>query len=79
MTAGFPGPIPRDVRRRRRSRVPIRTLVTVVALALTFAAGIALGQALNDNPRPGETRTSLRTLPPLEPDARTVTVTVTTP
>jgi hypothetical protein len=40
--------------------------------------GLALGQALNDNPSPGTTQTLVRTLKPLElPPAReTVTVTV---
>ena len=36
-----------------------------VALVIAFAVGIALGQALHDNPRPGGVQTSFRTLPPL--------------
>jgi hypothetical protein len=49
--------------------------------ALLFVLGIALGQALEDNPRGGETQTSVRTLKPLQlPPARlTVTVTTTRP
>jgi hypothetical protein len=37
----------------------------IVALAalLIFALGIALGQALHDNPKPGDTVTLERTLP----------------
>ncbi len=43
-----------------------------------FAAGLALGQALHDNPRGGDTQTLVRTLKPLEvpPAPETVTVTV---
>jgi hypothetical protein len=46
---------------------------------LLFGLGIALGQALRDNPRPGQNVTQVRTLRPLPiPPAReTVTVTVT--
>ena len=51
----------RPVRRRRR---PLRWL-TGLALALAiFAAGIALGAALNDNPKPGLTVTTTKTLIP---------------
>jgi hypothetical protein len=32
---------------------------------VAFAVGVALGQALHDNPRPGGVQTSFRTLPPL--------------
>jgi len=39
-----------------------------------FAVGIALGEALHDNPRPGSTTTNDRTLT-LLPEASTVTVT----
>jgi hypothetical protein len=48
-------------------------------LVVVFGAGLALGQALNDNPSPGTTQTLVRTLKPLElPPAReTVTVTAT--
>jgi hypothetical protein len=40
--------------------------------AVLFGVGVALGEALHDNPRPGGDRTYVRRLP-----ARTVTVTVT--
>jgi hypothetical protein len=45
---------------------------------VAFAAGLALGDSLDDNPSPGRTQTSVRTLKPLEvpPAPQTVTVTV---
>jgi hypothetical protein len=49
---------------------------------VAFVVGIAVGESLNDNPKPGGTQTLVRTLQPLplEPAAgSTVTVTVTTP
>lgn len=51
----------------------------MIVLVVVFAAGLALGQALDDNPSPGSTQTLVRTLKPLEvPPAReTVTVTAT--
>ena len=60
----------------------IRVALLVVGVALVFVVGIALGQALHDNPKPGGTQTLVRTLRPLPlaPAAvKTVTVTVTTP
>lgn len=59
-----------------------RIALTVVGAALVFAVGIALGQALHDNPKPGGTQTLVRTLKPLPlaPAAReTVTVTAQNP
>lgn len=56
-----------------------RRILLGVAVILVFAAGVALGEALKDNPRPGGTQTLIRTLEPLTlvPAARqTVTVTV---
>jgi hypothetical protein len=56
-----------------------RAILIVVAVLVVFAIGIAVGQALNDNPKPGGTQTLVRTLKPLPlaPAAReTVTVTV---
>ena len=47
-----------------------------------FAVGVAFGEALHDNPKPGGTQTLVRTLQPLPlaPAAReTVTVTVQKP
>ena len=43
-----------------------------------FAAGLALGQALQDNPSPGGTQTIVRTLRPLPLPPARETVTVTT-
>jgi hypothetical protein len=50
----------------------------VVGLAVVFGAGLAIGQALDDNPSSGDTQTLVRTLKPLElpPVRETVTVTV---
>jgi hypothetical protein len=68
-------------RRRRRRRVPTWALAGL-GLLVTFVIGIAVGEALHDNPKPGGTQTIVRTLRPLPlaPVApSTVTVTVTTP
>jgi hypothetical protein len=54
-------------------------LLVGAAVLVAFVVGIALGEALHDNPAPGGTRTLVRTLHPLPiaPAAReTVTVTV---
>ncbi len=65
---------PRPKRRGRLLRFGIATAVLVVA----FGAGLGVGQSLDDNPDPGGTKTSVRTLEPLAvpPAAETVTVTV---
>ena len=62
----------RDRRRRRDTRTR-RRLVAGLAIVLVFAVGIALGEALKDNPRPGKT-TQSRTFT-LQPESSTVTVT----
>jgi hypothetical protein len=56
----------------------LRALVVVGALVVAFGAGLAIGQSLDDNPSPGGTHTSVRTLKPIEvpPAPETVTVTV---
>jgi hypothetical protein len=57
-------------------------LVATAAAVVIFVVGVAVGEALHDNPRPGGTQTLVRTLRPLPlaPAAReTVTVTVQTP
>jgi hypothetical protein len=62
----------------RRGRAGI--LVALGAAVIAFVLGIALGQALEDNPEPGGTQTLVRTLNPLPlaPAAReTVTLTTT--
>lgn len=60
----------------------IRAVVLVVAAAVVFVLGVALGEALHDNPKPGGEQTLVRTLKPLPlaPAAReTVTVTTQNP
>ena len=57
-------------------------VLIAAGLVLAFAVGIAVGEALQDNSRPGGTQTLVRTLKPLPlaPAAReTVTVTVPNP
>ena len=60
--------------RRRRKSSTKRRIVWALVLVLVFAVGIALGQALNDNPKPGSTTTQERTFT-LPPESATVTVT----
>jgi len=54
---------PRRRRRRARSR-PVYWLAGLVVAAVLFGAGVAVGEALHDNPTPGITQTSVRTLHP---------------
>ena len=42
----------------------IRWLLIVLVAAAAFAGGVALGEALHDNPKPGITVTTVRTLHP---------------
>ncbi|MDQ2984913.1 MAG: hypothetical protein M3R70_13475 [Actinomycetota bacterium] len=49
--------------RRRRGR-GWRKIVFAAVVLVAFGIGIALGQALHDNPKPGGTQTSIRTLQP---------------
>ena len=51
-----------DRRRRRRQSEWRRWGGVVVAALIVFGLGIALGQALHDNPKPGDTVTLERTL-----------------
>jgi hypothetical protein len=62
-------------RRKQRRARQLRVVLGVLAVAAAFGLGIALGQALHDNPRPGTTLTSVRTVRPLPLPPRTVTVT----
>jgi hypothetical protein len=60
----------------------VRIALIAVGLVLVFVVGIAIGEALHDNPSPGGTQTLVRTLEPLPlaPAAQgTVTVTTTLP
>jgi hypothetical protein len=52
----------RDRRRRRRREEVTRWGIRVAIVLLVFALGVGLGQALHDNPKPGETITLERTL-----------------
>ena len=61
--------------RRRRRRNPVRRrVVLALLLVVVFVLGIALGEALEDNPKPASTVTQSRTFT-LPPPAATVTVT----
>ena len=62
-------------RRRRRNPWP-RRVAWILAFVLVFAVGIALGEALEDNPKPVSTITQDRTYTLQQPAA---TVTVTAP
>jgi hypothetical protein len=56
-------PVERHERRRRRRREDlIRWSIRAVVVVVVFALGVALGQALHDNPKPGSTITLERTL-----------------
>ncbi|HWJ31489.1 MAG TPA: hypothetical protein VNR59_04040 [Gaiellaceae bacterium] len=59
-----------------------KLLAAAAGAVVVFAVGVALGESLHDNPKPGGTQTLVRTLKPLAlaPAAReTVTVTVQNP
>jgi hypothetical protein len=60
-------------RRKKKSSAP-KWIALGLVCVLIFAVGIALGQALEDNPGPGHTRTLQRTFT-LAPESATVTVT----
>ncbi len=51
-------------RTRRRRGSPIRLVVGLLAAVAIFAVGVAVGQALHDNPKPNLTVTSTKTLVP---------------
>jgi hypothetical protein len=64
-----------SIDRRRRRRPARRRLVWwVLGIVVVFAVGVALGQALDDNPRQGSTTTQNQTFT-LPPESSTVTVT----
>jgi hypothetical protein len=60
--------------RRRRKNPARRVILWSLVFVLVFAVGIALGQALEDNPRQGQTTTNDQTFT-LRPESATVTVT----
>ncbi len=68
-------PPERHARRRRRRRDDIvRWSIRAILVLLAFGLGIALGQALHDNPKPGGTVTLERTLSlPSVPPGSTIT------
>ena len=58
-------PAKRRARRRTaRYRRPLFWLAWLALAAILFVAGVAVGEALHDNPTPGITQTSVRTLHP---------------
>ena len=59
-----------------------KLLAAAAGAVVIFGVGVAVGESLHDNPRPGGTQTLIRTLKPLPlpPAARTtVTITVQNP
>jgi hypothetical protein len=56
-------PVERSERRRQRRRQELfRRGVRALLVLLVFALGVALGEAIHDNPQPGRTITFDRTL-----------------
>ena len=79
-----PGRRSQERARGRRHSVAGRTLAWILRLAVlaaVFLAGLSIGRAVEDAPRPGGTQTGVRTLEPLtvQPEERTVTVTTESP
>ena len=58
------GPERLQPRRRRLRRRVLRWLPRLLVVAAVFAVGVAVGQALHDNPKPGVTVTTVRILHP---------------
>ena len=55
----------RGERRRGRGRASRNRVLAAAALIVAFGIGVALGEALHDNPHPGGEQTTVRTFPPL--------------
>ena len=62
--------------RRRRRGIRWAWVGAAALLVVVFAVGVALGEALHDNPKPGGQTTTQRTLKPVPLAPQTVTVTV---
>jgi Na+/proline symporter len=56
--------VERRSRRRQRRLRPAYWLAGLAAAAILFGCGVALGEALHDNPKPGITQTHVSTLHP---------------
>lgn len=52
-------------RHRGRGRRALRLAIGLVLTGVVFAAGVALGKALDDGPKPSQTITYVRTLEPM--------------
>jgi anti-sigma factor RsiW len=57
-------PVERRPNRRRGPGRALAWLLGLAAAAILFGAGVAVGEALHDNPKPGLTVTFVRTLHP---------------
>ncbi len=68
----------RPPRRRSRGRQILLILLGIAAAAVVFALGVAVGQALEDRPEPGQPVTDVSTIQPwTQTGQATVTVTRT--
>jgi hypothetical protein len=56
--------VERRPRRRPRRTRPVYWLAAFALAAILFGVGVAVGEALHDNPKPGITQTSVRTITP---------------
>jgi hypothetical protein len=54
-------------RRRRQQQSLVRWTIRIAIGLVVLLAGVALGEALHDNPSPGTPFTQTRTLPPPGP------------
>ncbi len=56
-------PLERHTRRRRRRREElVRWCIRIVVVLAAFGLGVALGEAIHDNPKPGPSLTVKRTI-----------------